>query len=333
MGETATDQIPVVVSDVFVSVVAVFEARAHDAAEYVVELHRELSTRYANYELLLVDNDLAPEQLADVRDLLVSLPCIRVLRLTRKASVDTAIFAGIEAAIGDFVVVTSPANDPAAIVPLMVDRLRNGFDIVQGVSTAPIGGSPLTRLGRRAFYFYNRRFLGVKIPQRATYLVALSRRAVNSLTASTRYHRYLRHLVRDLGYRIDEFAYTPTVGPSRERTLSSGALEAVEMVSSYSTHPLRVVTIVGLIGGLANLAYAVYVVIINFVSDSVADGWTTTSLQLSIMFFLISVILAVQSEYVGRVLSEARREPSYFVLEELDSETLISDLQRRNVSD
>lgn len=319
-------------ADVFVTVVAVFDANVQGTGDIITRLHAHVSERFQNYELLLVDNGMAGEQLLEVRDLLAELSCIRVLRLSRHFTIDTAIFAGLESAIGDYVVVMTPTHDPVEAVSEIVQLVQSGSDIVQGISSVPIGGGLVSRLGRSGFYWYNRRFLGVDIPQRATYLTGLSRRAVNSLTATSRNHRYLRHLIRHIGYRLSDYVYTPAEGPARRRTVKAGYMEAVEMISSYSTHPLRVVTVVGVIAGFLNLLYAVYVVIVRFVVDDVAQGWTTTSLQLSLMFFLICIIIAIQAEYIGRILTETRREPSYFIMEELESETLIADLERRNVS-
>lgn len=319
-------------ADIFVSLVAVLDPTLTDAGDFVRRSHAVVSGRYANYELVLVDNGLTPEQLVEVRECLDELACIRVVRLSRHSSTDIAFFAGLEAAIGDYVVTMSPAHDPVETIPDIVDRLRGGIDVVQGESTESIGGSGLSIFARRLFYWYNRRYLGVNIPSRATYLMGLTRRAVNSLTASSRSHRYVRHLVRDIGFRIDRFFYTPIVGPDKRRTLTAGYTEAVEMVTSYSTHPLRVVTIVGVIAAFLNVIYAIYVVIIRLVLSEVAEGWASTSLQLSLMFFIICLILAALSEYIGRILTETRREPAYFVMEELESETLIADLERRNVS-
>lgn len=319
-------------SDVFVSVVAVLDSSLKDGAAFVRDLHTHVSPRYTNYEIILVDNGFAPDRFAEVRELLDTLPCIRILRLSRHFAVDTAFFAGLEAAIGDYVVVMSPAFDPVEVVSEVVALNRAGNDVVQGISTAPLGGGPVGKLGRNAFYSYNRRFLGVDIPKRSTYLTGLTRRAVNSLTNTARKQRYLRHLIRHVGYRMTDFPYTPELGAARRRTMKQGTLDAVEMISSYSTHPLRVVTILSVVAGFLNLVYAVYVVIVNLLRQDVAEGWTTTSLQLSLMFFLICIVLAVQAEYIGRVLTESRGEPSYFVMEELESETLIADLERRNVS-
>ena len=324
---------PAVCAEVFVSIVAVLDPSTAGIRPFVHALDDEMRVRYANYELLLVDNGLRPAELTDLRELLTEIPCVRVLRLSRRFTFDNAVFAGLESAIGDYVVVVNPTHDPVTVIPDVVRLLTlGGTDIVQGLSSVPIGGSLTSRVGRRLFYWYNRKFLGVDIPSRATNLTGLTRRAVNTLTATSRSQRYLRHLICYVGYRSADFEYLPSDALIRHRTVKSGYVEAVEMISSYSTHPLRVVTVLGVLAAFLNLVYAAYVLIVSFFVGGVIAGWTTTSLQSSFMFFSICLILAVQSEYIGRILTETRREPSYVIMEELESETLIADLQRRNVS-
>lgn len=320
-------------ADIFVSVVGVIGPSTLDAAQFVQDAHRVLTERYANYELIVIDNDAAADELIAVRSLLDELDCIRVLRLSRRFTLDTAIFAGLEAAIGDYVVVLTPGMDPAEIVADVVDLNKNGADIVQGISRTPLGRNRLDRLGRNLFYAYNRRSLGIAIPNQATNLTGLSRRAVNSLTNSARSHRYLRHLIRHVGFTVTDLDYDPRLHISPSRSLAGGTREAIEMVSSYSTHPLRLITIVGVIAAILNFGYAVYVLVVNLVRANVAEGWSSTSLQLSSMFFIICIILAVQAEYIGRILAETRREPPYFIIESLESETLLAELDRRNVTD
>jgi hypothetical protein len=320
-------------SDIFVSVVAVLDASLTDVASYVRSLSDELVPRYSNYEILLVDNGVKPAELLALRELLAELACIRVLRLSRLFTQDNAVFAGLESAIGDYLVVLSPRHDPVSVVPGIVDLLStSGTDIVQGISSVPIGTTWASGLGRRLFYWYNRSFLDVEIPGRATHLTGLTRRAVNTLTATSRSHRYLRHLIHHVGYRIADYVYEPRQGAETARSVRAGYRQAVEMVSSYSIQPLRVVTVLGALAALFNLFYAIYVLTVSFFVGGVVEGWTTTSLQLSLMFFIICIVLAVQSEYLGRILTETRREPSYVIMEELESETLMTDMHRRNVS-
>lgn len=318
--------------DAFVSVVAVVDAQTVDASAFVTELHSVVSAAYTNYELVLVDNGLSDSQIPGLRDLLEVLACIRILRLSRAFPADTAIFAGLESAIGDYVITMTPEVDPPSVVPKLVRLAMDGNDVIQGISEKPLDEGMARRLGRRVFSAYNRRYLQVDIPPRATHLTCLTRRSMNSLTNSTRSLRYLRHLIRHIGYRLTDFPYETLHAPTRTRSLTKDILRGVEMITSYSAHPLRFMTLLGVLSGIANLLYAIYVVIVRFTVSNVVAGWTTTSLQLSATFFIFSVILAIQAEYIGRVLAETRREPSYFLMEELESDTLIADLDRRNLS-
>ena len=65
--------------------------------------------------------------------------------------------------------------------------------------------------------------------------------------------------------------------------------------------------------------------------EEVAEGWTTTSLQLSVMFFFLFAILAILSEYIGKILQESRKEQPYHVVNELNSKISVADATRRNI--
>ena len=151
-------------ADVFVSVVSVVDATMDGIVSLLTDLHDEVSNRYANFEILIVDNGMKPTELARVRAALSRLNCIRVLRLSRRFTVDNATFAGLESAIGDYVVVMELARDPISSVPQIVQLIQSGSDIVQGISSVRMPGSWLSRTGRRIFYWYNRKYLNVDIP-------------------------------------------------------------------------------------------------------------------------------------------------------------------------
>lgn len=318
--------------DAFVSVVAVLQPDTVGLSDFVADVHRVASESYTNYEIVIVLNGVALEELVTLRDLLHDLSCIRVLRLSRQFSYDTAIFAGLEAAIGDYIVHLTPVVDPVDVIPHIVALAMTGHDVIQGISTLPSDRRGLRGLGRRMFYAYNTRFLKVDIPQRATYLTCLSRRALNSLTNASRSLRYLRHLIRHIGYRLAEYQYSPVRTFTASSSFRRDVLTGAEMVTSYSSHPLRVVTLIGVLAGMGNFLYAIYVVVLAIARTDLAPGWVTTSLQLSATFFIFSIILAVQAEYVGRILAETRREPPYFIMEEFESDSLIPDAARRNVA-
>lgn len=318
--------------DIFVSLVMVVDDEEDEVDQVVKDAWKMLSSLYLNYEVIIVSNGFSMMELEKVTKLLEDLPCLRVIRLSYKARYDTALFAGLESAIGEYVVTLNPQFDDMDAVAGIVEQ-NQVHDIVQGVSETPVAGLFGSQLGRKLFYWYNQKYIGVKIPLNATYFAAYSRRAINAITSTKRSVRHIRHVARLVGYRLAEYSYMPKGNASSHRTLRTGMLEAIEIATAYSTHPLRFVTWLGVFAGVANVMYALYVVLLNLSNIEVAQGWTTTSLQLSGMFFLLFLILVVLAEYIGRILTESRKDPSYFVADELTSTISVADAKRRNITE
>jgi polyisoprenyl-phosphate glycosyltransferase len=319
--------------DIFVSVVAPVTDDESLAGKFAVDVSDLLKDRYANYELILVDNGSTDGTIDQIKELLDHVSCIRVIRLSRNYDLETAIFAGLEASIGDYVTVLLPGVDPPALIPMLIDHLIEGTDIVIGNAAEGTRiDSLLSRPGRRAFYWYSKRFLRIDIPSTATYLIGLNRRAVNALVKTQGRYRHVRQLSQQVGFATARLNYEPYPKASKKRGFFSEVNRAMEIAVSYSRHPLRLVSWLGLVAGFLNLGYGVYALYIYFFTDDAVKGWTTLSLVLTVMFFLIFVILVVLSEYVGRILEETRQQPAYYVMEELTSRETIADIDRRNVS-
>ena len=322
---------PVVKQDIFVSTIIVAKKSTKKLTKYIEDLSELLSIRYTNYEIIVVDNGVAEGETDTLAETLLRIPCIRVIRLAQNFKYDTALFAGLEVSIGDFVCTLDPTIDPISVIPEFVDK-NQSKDVVQGVSELPVASSKFGQVGRRLFYWYNRKYIGIDIPVNATYLASYSRKAVNALTQTNRSQHHIRHMARRVGYAYETIPYQPLRHPGATKKLKRGIIEALEISISYSTHPLRFVTWLGLIASLINVAYAVYVIAVNVLHQKVAEGWTTTSLQLSLMFFILFIIVVIISEYIGRILTESYKDPQYYIADELTSTVALADTKRRNVT-
>lgn len=317
--------------DVLVTVVAPLLGSAEVLATFVKDASALVQAHFANYEIILVDAGADETAIDEVVALTKKLPCIRMIRLSQAANREVMLFAGLEAAIGDYVVVMMPATDPPRVIVDLVDIMRSGEDIVYGLSETPLQRSLIGSVGSRLFYWYGRRYLGLNIPPNSTYLVGLNRRSINALTRIKGRYRHVRHLTRQVGFKTGIYRYTPTIMGAEKRGLLESVRLAKEIVVSYSHHPLRVVSGIGLIAGLVNLLYALYVIGVYILDRRVAEGWTTLSLELSVMFFFLFIILSVICEYIGRILEETRVQPAYHIMEEISSTVLVADETRRNV--
>jgi dolichol-phosphate mannosyltransferase len=320
-------------SDVFVSVVAPLEDDADVLPDFVREVMEVLEGAYANFELVLVNDGSRDRTPAVVDGLLKQHRCLRYLRLSRRFGREVAIAAGLDTVIGDYTVVMIPESDPPALVPELVRRARAGRGVVYGRIEGAAKEPLWSRAGAAVFWSIARRVLGIEAPRGATYFQALSRQAVNALTRIREKYRSLRLLTTIAGYEAEAVPYAPLA--RRRAPKSRGFFESVSLaigiVVSQSTAPLRIVSGLGLFASALNLAYMLYVLAIYFLKSHVQEGWTTTSLQVSGMFFLLFLILSVLSEYVGRVLEETRDRPLYHLLEERTSNVMVADAERRNV--
>src|SRR4029079_11477985 len=98
--------------DTLVSVVAPLQDDGPVLRAFVAEVVAVLRAHYAHYEVVLVDDYSNDGTLGAVEELLRGCPCLRLIRLSRRFGADAAITAGLDAAIGDHVVVMRPQTDP-----------------------------------------------------------------------------------------------------------------------------------------------------------------------------------------------------------------------------
>jgi glycosyltransferase involved in cell wall biosynthesis len=321
-------------SDVFVSLVAPLCNDEPIVESFVREAYDLLAQHYVNFEIVLVDDGSVDKTHLILARLISEVPCLRILSLSRGFGRQTAVLAGLEASIGDYVAVIVPENDPLDLVPQIVERCRDGADVVVGMDVGPKDDGFFRRLLARIFHSYCRRFMGMDVEGHGDYRV-LSRAAINALVQIKDRVRQLRHLTTLIGFKTDRFEYRTISRSGRDvrPPLVGEIRSALSLIFANSILPLRFASLLGLAASGTNLLYLLYVVAIYFFKSHVAEGWTTLSLQQGGMFFLIFVILTLLSEYVAVVLKESHGRPSYFIARETQSNIVLRDPNRRNVVD
>jgi polyisoprenyl-phosphate glycosyltransferase len=318
------------------TVISVVVPLHQDAAlleSFVADLDSTLSSAYRFYEIVLVDDGSTDGTPSAVKEMLKRVQRLRYLRLSRSFGREVALSAGIESAIGDYVVTLDPRTDPMTPLPEMISLCRKTGGVVHGIATNSITRSVPREWIGQLFRNYCRKRLGVDIKRGVSDLRVMSRQAVNALLQVREQSRYLRVLTLTLGYRHEFFSYelVPRPGAERKTSWSDEVATAIDLLAANTRHPLRLVTVAGLLGAALNLLYAIYVVTIYLTKPNVAQGWTTLSLQQSGMFFFVCLILAVLSEYVGTILGEVRSRPLYFMAEEANSSVSLEDTVRSSI--
>ena len=295
-----------------ISVVAPLEADTPQAVEaFVEETVAVLRELVSHYEIILVDDGARDDAVARVHTMLERYDFVRFLRLSRHFGEETAIAAGLDVAIGDYVIVMLPNMDPPALIPEFFERARQD-DIVYGVRLHRKTEPFWYRAGARAFYWYINSVVKAGIPQDSTQYRCMSRQVVNAITQIRGPDQYLRLLTSYIGFRKQALPYspinrtgTPSVRPKREAVHLARAL-----VMDHTTHPLRAAVWAGVALALLNFVF----------------------LHGDFSFLVLAAMIAVVGEYVGGLSRRLRDRPAYYVREEQTSSVLLRD-DRKNVVD
>ena len=316
-------------NDFFVSVIVPTGGTAEVLADFVGEAARKLADNWTNWEIILVGNQADPAAEAVIADLLTRQDHLRYLRLSRRSGWQAAINVGLENAIGDCVLAMSPWNDPPELIPQAVRLAQERQAAVFGRRPeGRPGQSWLDRAGSRYIHRYCQRRLGTDLPHDATGFFCLGRRELNALL-KIRDQRHPVLLSLYTGYPHVTLAYEPKGRLKRPR-LHERAKLAYDILVAGHLHPLRVVSFIALLGSLLNLIYLGYVFVVFFFFPHVEAGWSSLSVQVSIMFFFLFLVLAVLSEYVGRLVRHGLDWPRVFIADERNSSVVAED-GRRNV--
>lgn len=307
----------------FVSVILPMRNVADVLDPFLEELFGLLRATYEDHEVVAVDDgsdDATPELL---RAALKRHEGLRVLTLARPQGLEAAVAIGLDTVVGDVLVTMLPGDDPVALLPAMVDRVRAGHGLVIG--RRPLGDKGLfDRLARWAFHRVCALVAGFEMPERTTAFIGLARGTLNSINQVRDKYRFLKAYSLLKGYHVEYLEYGQTErGRNWRRPLGSAIGLAVDILVSNSLRPLRLASGLAIAVSGINLLYMSYIIAIYFFKEHVAEGWVTLSMQNAVAYFAFSMVFAVFGEYLGRVLVENRERPEALVLAEAASSVLI----------
>jgi hypothetical protein len=228
--------------DIFVSILLIVDGHSVDVSERVKNVAKILKKHYSNYEIIVVDNGIDINNFKKLKNILTTTPCIRIIQLAKSSDIDTAIFAGVEVSIGDNICILYN-EDPIEQIPNFIKENQEN-DIVFGIATNLKRTSFLEDIGAKLFYWYNRKYLGIDIPNGSTYFMSINRNAANALTKSGRHIRHVRFLANQVGFVVShrDYELLNTDEPYTHTPKSKLISKAIDILANNSSHPLRVVS-------------------------------------------------------------------------------------------
>lgn len=300
------------------SIICVLDGRQREPVTVLREVHRFAAAMSMPFELVILVNGLMPRGSEDVRSLARTLDSLQLYFMKRRVDYPTAVLAGLENAIGDWVATIDPAcDDPAVLRDLVQAALREHCEVAVASPMGRVPRSPMEAVLSSAFHFVFRRLHGFSLALESPTARLISRAVVNdvlqhdsplialeTLTAAGGYTRISVRAIQHSQLRL------PIAERLRVRWRTLLGINAA---------PLRIANLICAAGALAALLYSIYVIGIYFFKSDVMPGWTTVSLILSAMFLTFSLVLGMLSEYLIMLLDVGARRGRYEIAEELAS--------------
>jgi polyisoprenyl-phosphate glycosyltransferase len=295
---------------------------AYNEIENMPELYRQLtdvfSTLDSNLELLVIDDASTDGTLDWLREKSQIDPRVRFVSFARNFGHQAAITAGIRYATGDVVVIMdADLQDPPQVIPDMINRWREGSQVVMGRRIQRTVDPRSKRLFAWVYYRLLMRLSDVKIPVDGGDFCLMDRVVIETLNSLPERNRYVRGLRAWAGFRMGEQPFVRQErfrGEAKYGFFKSLSL-AIDGLVSFSQVPLRLATYAGLTGGMIAIVMMLLVLYWRFFVASPLVGYAAI---ITAFLFLGSVQLltfGIMGEYVGRIYDEVKCRP-HFVLKE-----------------
>jgi dolichol-phosphate mannosyltransferase len=272
----------------------------------------------SDWEIIIVDDGSADRTWDTVAALSASDIRVRGVRLSRNFGHQSALLAGLTAARGRAVIMMdADLQHPPSVLPQLIGKWREGFQIVHAVRRDPPNMSWFKRTTSRLYYRLFTFLSGVAIEPGSADFRLLDRQVLDEVLKFEENALFLRGLVHWVGFAT---ASVPFECAERHAGTSKYNLRKMVTlgwhgVSSFSLVPLRIGIAIGLLSSTLAFLGAAYAIFGWWADDAVVPGWASSVVISSFLFGVLFVFLAVLAEYVGRIAVEVRHRPRFLVRE------------------
>jgi dolichol-phosphate mannosyltransferase len=269
------------------------------------------------YELIFVNDGSRDKTLTMLEELRGADENVKIINFSKNFGHQAAITAGMEYSTGDAVVVIdADLQDPPEVIRRMVEKWREGYDVVYGKRIKRQGETAFKKISASLYYRVLRSMTNVDIPVDTGDFRLIDRKVCDTLTALRERNRFVRGLVSWVGFKQTsvEFVREERFAGETKYPLRKMIELSISGMASFSKKPLRFASFLGIFASAAGFIWLLILIFSRLAGGS-PEGWAIAAAFMLFMQGLVFITIGIMGEYMGRIYDEVRGRPNYIVRE------------------
>jgi dolichol-phosphate mannosyltransferase len=271
-----------------------------------------------SYEVIFVNDGSRDASEKIIGELASKNPAVKYIFLSRNFGHQQAVSAGLDYAKGLYtVIMDGDLQDPPELIPEMLNKAKEGFEVVYARRKARKGESAFKKITARWFYRLLRKLTQIEIPVDTGDFRLMHRKVTDVVKRMPEKNKFLRGQVAWVGFRQSYVEYDRDPRQHGNSGYPTGKMIrfALNGITGFSDIPLKLATWLGFLVSGISVLIGFYALYSRFVIKEYVPGWA--SLMLSMLFLggVQLICLGIIGEYLSRMYHDIRNRPLYVVRE------------------
>ena len=277
-----------------------------------------LSSLKERYEIIFINDGSVDNSLTILRELHAEDSSVKVINFSRNFGHQMAITAGMDYSAGNAVIIMdSDLQDPPEVIAKLVERWKEGHDVVYAVREARKGETLFKRLTATLFYRLIVKITNVSMHADVGDFRLMDKKVIDIFRTVRERHRFIRGLVSWVGFKQTGISYIRNERFAGETKYPFRKMLkfAIDGITSFSFLPLQLAMYAGAIISLMSFASGIYILCLRTITGRFIPG--IAGILVSVLFLggIQLLFLGLIGEYIGRMYDEIKQRPLYIVQE------------------
>ena len=288
--------------------------------EEVMKLDSFFEKEEIKIEIIYVDDGSKDKTLERIKQLRDRDDRIRAVSFSRNFGKEAAIYAGLEHAKGDLVVLMDvDLQDPPHLLPEMLGYINAGYDSVATRRVSRKGEPPIRSFFARTFYKIMHKISKTDIVDGARDYRLMTRQVADAILSLGEYNRFTKGIFGWVGYETKWLEYENIERTRGETKWSFWKLflYSLDGIMAFSTAPLAISSFFGILFCVMAFLLIIVTIVRKSLFGDPVSGWPSLVCIISLVGGVQLFCVGILGQYLSKTYMEVKKRPIYLVKEEI----------------